>query len=537
MLNFFKSLMTKTIIVIIRLPIIRSIMWSSRKLLPERPRHIIHNQLKGIKRKDLDILNNVSMLRKIHEIAVTHTESFGKYKNAFVNRDVVVLGSGPTLNEYKPIKNAIHVGVNTTYEAVQLDYLFVSDFDPAYRTQAFYDGIEQLDCEKFFAYWIAKDHEHKTCSEWFAQRVGANRFFADRSKTEFPVDIRYHALGSHGSVIFHALQFALFANPKRIFLVGCDVSDNGHFNGDTTTDHMIARGITKFLYGYEKLKQFASLYYPNTEIISINPIGLKGMFADVFNLNKINENRFKDYSPKLKINDNDLRYFKTFHVMQLHSETFSKYRHIYAGRNVVVLASGPTLNLYKPIEGAIHIGVNTVYQHSSPLDYLFVCDFQTRVRNQKFFDEVLETSCIKFFAYYFDEETKFKEPSESYAAKAKAERYFTNSHFKEFLPDLRYNLLASHSSVVFHALQFALFTNPKRIYLVGCDASDEGKFNGDAITDDIVAKLIPRTMIGYNRFKKFACRYYPDTEIVSLNPVGLKGIFIDEYTANGEANE
>ena len=31
------------------------------------------------------------------------------------------------------------------------------------------------------------------------------------------------------------------------------------------------------------------------------------------------------------------------------------------------------------------------------------------------------------------------------------------------------------------------------------------------------------------QLKKFARVFYPDTEIISINPVGLKGIFKDEY--------
>ena len=30
------------------------------------------------------------------------------------------------------------------------------------------------------------------------------------------------------------------------------------------------------------MKKFAEVYYPETEIISVNPIGLKGLFRDVY---------------------------------------------------------------------------------------------------------------------------------------------------------------------------------------------------------------------------------------------------------------
>ena len=36
------------------------------------------------------------------------------------------------------------------------------------------------------------------------------------------------------------------------------------------------------LYDWKKMKEFAELYYPDTEIISVNPVGLKGLFKDEF---------------------------------------------------------------------------------------------------------------------------------------------------------------------------------------------------------------------------------------------------------------
>lgn len=34
---------------------------------------------------------------------------------------------------------------------------------------------------------------------------------------------------------------------------------------------------------------------------------------------------------------------------------------------------------------------------------------------------------------------------------------------------------------------------------------------------------------GWQEIKQFSDRYYPDIEIISINPVGLKGLFKEEY--------
>ncbi len=86
------------------------------------------------------------------------------------------------------------------------------------------------------------------------------------------------ALGDFGSVIFSAIQFALYTNPKRIYLVGCDCTDNGYFYRNRKTYNH----DTSLVNGWQKLKEFASIHYPNIEIISINPVGLKGLFTDTY---------------------------------------------------------------------------------------------------------------------------------------------------------------------------------------------------------------------------------------------------------------
>ena len=46
--------------------------------------------------------------------------------------------------------------------------------------------------------------------------------------------------------------------------------------------------------GYKKFKEFIDIYYPDVEVISVNPVGLKGLFRDVYTQN------FVDAHPELK---------------------------------------------------------------------------------------------------------------------------------------------------------------------------------------------------------------------------------------------
>lgn len=95
------------------------------------------------------------------------------------------------------------------------------------------------------------------------------------AENSFNFDIDILPLPDFTSVVFSAMAFALWTCPKRIYLVGCDCS-KGHF-GTGKEDTISNEHLVRY---WIKLKDFAKEYYPNTEIISINPVGLKGLFRE-----------------------------------------------------------------------------------------------------------------------------------------------------------------------------------------------------------------------------------------------------------------
>ena len=92
--------------------------------------------------------------------------------------------------------------------------------------------------------------------------------------------------------------------------------------------------------------------------------------------------------------------------------------------------------------------------------------------------------------------------------------------------------LGDWGGCVFSALQFIMFTHPKRVFLVGTDCTAAGyAYNSNLSKDKIPNHDIK---IGFFKsFKNWADKIYPDTEIISVNPVGLKGIFKDWYQDEG----
>ena len=55
-----------------------------------------------------------------------------------------------------------------------------------------------------------------------------------------------------------------------------------NLNDTYEMDSSIKHQISLFKAGYARVKEFADHYYPDIEIISINPIGLQGLFKDIY---------------------------------------------------------------------------------------------------------------------------------------------------------------------------------------------------------------------------------------------------------------
>ena len=223
------------------------------------------------------------------EITDTHKKSFSEYRNAFRDKKVVIVATGPTLKYYKPIPDAIHIGLNFAWrnENILLDYLFTQDEKINRTTDVkVEDGFDKIKNKIFIGKYPYNDEWFRYSESYSLMRENICRYFLNRRDIGQVIhqDICYYGLADFGSVSFNALHFALFTYPKEIYLVGCDTSPTGHFydkksSGSPTNDDMMTG---KLKIGYARMKVFAEQYYPDTKIISINPVGLKGLFEDVY---------------------------------------------------------------------------------------------------------------------------------------------------------------------------------------------------------------------------------------------------------------
>lgn len=227
-------------------------------------------------------------LKTLIQCQTLHKETFGPYKYAFKDKTVVLVASGPTAQYHSQIDAAIYVGVNNAclLENVYLDYLFCQDFYMDEEKRNAIVNYRPGECQKFFGRIpdlriqkcsITESAKHvKRCPKYFIEKAFAKEYYVqDEYQNSFALDIEREPLSPSG-IAFSALQFILHAHPKKIYLVGCDCSSGFFYKSNITfnTEYQINT--------WKKIKQHIEELYPDIEIVSLNPVGLRGLFNDEY---------------------------------------------------------------------------------------------------------------------------------------------------------------------------------------------------------------------------------------------------------------
>lgn len=217
-------------------------------------------------------------------------------------------------------------------------------------------------------------------------------------------------------------------------------------------------------------------------------------------------------------------------VVKTNTESFANFKDINAGKNIVLLATGPTASKYKMMSDALHIGVNTTPVLNIPLDYYFAHD--NRAFKKLSLDKAISGCGGEAFIGRIAGRLAHlrSEININHRQWTNVHSYFVNCPCmtEDLIRDICQHSLTDYYSIVFAAVQFALFTNPSRIYLVGCDIS--GKLEHFNETSNVIVSHTKYFKLGFGLLKRFVEIYYPDVEMCSINPVGLRGLFEDYYT-------
>nr|WP_325295671.1 hypothetical protein [uncultured Oscillibacter sp.] len=223
-----------------------------------------------------------------NEIQDVHKASFAEFRGCHKNQSVALVGAGPSLNAYKQLEGIPHIGVNSAFlkPGIHLDYYFAQDYQ-SFRgkdgkpEESWYNSLKNYQFVKFFgtAEWTSDSRRVYQIPETLIEENHARRFTIQAKREFIHCDIEHYPLMGLGSIIFSAFHFALHTRPKRILLIGCDCSSAGHYDGSIG---MSGSAGSFLVNSWKWVKDFTNRFYPGTEIISVNPVGLKGLFRDVY---------------------------------------------------------------------------------------------------------------------------------------------------------------------------------------------------------------------------------------------------------------
>ena len=210
-----------------------------------------------------------------------------KYKDLHKGETCYIFGSGPSFNQFKLQEEGVFIGCNhiikNLYIKNNLKYYFFGHGYTEYTTDNSPFGNHKQDVdttgnhvEKFCM--VSRDNDfdvHKFTSESIKQLENINALPCDININTLYKDLEHHPFLNH-SIVFPATQFALYAGFKKIYLVGCDCT--GYFGTNGYLSNIQYGTLDRDLISWwEKLYQHKNNNYPTAQLISINPVGLKGV--------------------------------------------------------------------------------------------------------------------------------------------------------------------------------------------------------------------------------------------------------------------
>ncbi len=212
-----------------------------------------------------------------------------------------------------------------------------------------------------------------------------------------------------------------------------------------------------------------------------------------------------------------------------YNKHLEKFRNVHKGKSAILFATGPSIKNYQPFEGseeAIKVGLNRIYVYPEILENLDYYFFGSHYELDQEHRENLEGICaiadlVKFAAAYENGQSHAQIGRGNISPERALELGaipFENN-LEEFSNDIANYAVLGHS-IVFPALQVLLYTGISKIYLVGCDGGETGR-------GGLASSGNEHMIFWWNKFKEFKDAHYPEVEIISINPVSLRGVFPD----------
>ena len=222
--------------------------------------------------------------------------------------------------------------------------------------------------------------------------------------------------------------------------------------------------------------------------------------------------------------EDDYKYLLGKYSIKVSLERFDdlkKYKNIHLGNSAVLIGSGPSLTLNKENfkiaknNNFLFFGNNdTIFEKEMfELDYFLLSDWRIfkKISKEKFINA--STLRKKFFVSINNKPLL----DESELIKAKGESFCT--HGNSILKNLQSSSIGTSS--IFITIQLIAYMGIKNIYLAGCDCSGKNYYGPSSTNYGIMTNQ-------WKNIKKYLSDYFPEINIYSFNPVGLKNIIKED---------
>ena len=230
------------------------------------------------------ISNDVAnIIKSRHKFYFHHYNFILDFMNRIKGKEVVIVGSGPSAVDYKPFDNVVHIAVNKSIERSDIDYDFWFFADYTVMTKHYNytaSTINSIIENQRVELVISKkpvDIESSVPNEFLNEIKQFHLVWHDSQNIwDFKTPL-FNPVYAHCSIGHVPLSWCLFFEAKCIYLVGFDQSGKQHFDGrqrysNKKIDDLAIRGF----------KMIGSKFNRCSKIISINPVGLSGIFEDKF---------------------------------------------------------------------------------------------------------------------------------------------------------------------------------------------------------------------------------------------------------------
>lgn len=217
---------------------------------------------------------------------------FSKYKDIHKGDVAYIFGSGPSLNDFQEQEPGIYIAGNNAhkFENVRnkLNYLFFlyRGYDLYYNnTSTVYgdycklirelpDTIKRFCCLNFHTRM-----DEPTVNKIKEEVKDVDFYFVTDEPPARKLDITIEKLWNF-SIVFSMVLFTLYTGVKKIYLVGCDCT-SGYFFKEKYSGEQF-HNYESYKKQWNMMKQYISIFHSDVEIVSINPVGLTGLFKDIY---------------------------------------------------------------------------------------------------------------------------------------------------------------------------------------------------------------------------------------------------------------